>query len=137
MNPRIARTLVPRLSSGGLMVLVIILAFSFVAIVLIPGLELASELADTSIALKFAGQQQRNPAVIRASLESMHDRLTNRGYMQESLDQLRDASAKLDAGLRVMNAPRSASWFALSGDTGAVGFQIRCGQAPDARHTGR
>src|SRR5580700_730760 len=118
MNPRIAKAL-PRLSPSGLMVLVIILAFSFVAVVLVPGLELASELADTSVALKFAGQQQRNPALIRASLESMHDRLTNRGYIQESLDQLRDASAKLDAGLREMNAPRPASWFALSGDTAA------------------
>jgi two-component system chemotaxis sensor kinase CheA len=124
MNPRIAKTLLPRFSASGLMVLVIILAFSFVAIVLIPGLELASELADTSIALKFAGQQQRNPALIRASLESMHDRLTNRGYIQESLDQLRDASAKLDAGLKEMNAPRAASWFALSGDTGAKGEPI-------------
>src|SRR5580704_13611912 len=123
MNPRIAKAL-PRLSPSGLMVLVIILAFSFVAIVLIPGLELASELADTSIALKFAGQQQRNPALIRASLESMHDRLTNRGYIQESLDQLRDASAKLDAGLHEMNAPRPAGWFALSGDTGAKGEPI-------------
>jgi two-component system chemotaxis sensor kinase CheA len=123
MNPRIAKAM-PRLSPSGLMVLVIILAFSFVAIVLIPGLELASELADTSIALKFAGQQQRNPALIRASLESMHDRLTNRGYIQESLDQLRDASAKLDAGLHEMNAPRAASWFALSGDTGAKGEPI-------------
>ncbi len=124
MNSRIAKALVPRLSSSGLMVLVIVLAFSFVAIVLIPGLELASELADTSVALKFAGQQQRNPALIRASLESMHDRLTNRGYIQESLDQLRDASAKLDAGLHEMNAPRPASWFALSGDTGAKGEPI-------------
>jgi two-component system, chemotaxis family, sensor kinase CheA len=123
MNSRIAKAL-PRLSPSGLMVLVIILAFSFVAVVLIPGLELASELADTSIALKFAGQQQRNPALIRASLESMHDRLTNRGYIQESLDQLRDASAKLDAGLHEMNAPRPASWFALSGDTGAKGEPI-------------
>jgi two-component system chemotaxis sensor kinase CheA len=124
MNSRIAKALVPRLSASGLMVLVIILAFSFVAIVLIPGLELASELADSSVALKFAGQQQRNPALIRASLESMHDRLTNRGYIQESLDQLRDAAAKLDEGLRQMNAPRPASWFALSGDTGAKGEPI-------------
>jgi two-component system chemotaxis sensor kinase CheA len=118
MNSRVARTFVPRLSSNGLMVLVIVLAFSFVAVVLIPGLELASGLADTSVALKFAGQQQRNPAVIRGSLESMHDRLTNRGYIQESLDQLRDASSKLDAGLRVMNAPRSSGWLAFIGDKG-------------------
>ncbi|HEY0800190.1 MAG TPA: hypothetical protein VGD54_05060, partial [Steroidobacteraceae bacterium] len=124
MNPRLVSTFVPRLNSGGLGVLVVILAFSFVAIVLIPGLELASELADTSLSLKFAGQQQRNPALIRASLESMHDRLTNHGYIQEALDQLRDAVAKLDAGLHEMNTPRQANWFALSGDTGAKGEPI-------------
>src|SRR5271169_6301218 len=124
MNPRLAKTKMPRLSSGGLVVLVVILAFSFVAIVLIPGLELASELAESSVALKFAGQQQRNPAVIRASLETMHDRLGTRGYIQESLDQLRDATSKLDEGLRAMNAPRPASWFALSGDTSAKGEPI-------------
>src|SRR5258707_5328080 len=133
MNSRIARALVPRLSASGLTVLVIVLAFSFVAIVLIPGLELASELADTSVALKFAGQQQRNPALIRASLESMHDRLTNRGYIQESLDQLRDATAKLDAGLREMTAPRPASWFALAGDTSAKGEPISGKHAPALR----
>jgi HPt (histidine-containing phosphotransfer) domain-containing protein len=124
MNPRLAKALSPRFSAGGLVVLVVILAFSFVAIVLIPGLELASELAETSVALKFAGQQQRNPAVIRASLETMHDRLGTRGYIQESLDQLRDASSKLDEGLRAMNASRPASWFALSGDTSAKGEPI-------------
>src|SRR5271163_4978912 len=114
----------PRLSGGGLVVLVIILAFSFVAVVLIPGLELASELADSTLTLKFVGQQQRNPALIRASLDAMHDRLTNRGYIQESLDQLRDASTKLEAGLREMNAPRPASWFAMAGDTSATGEPI-------------
>src|SRR5258708_37587852 len=124
MNCRIAKALMLRLSSSGLMVLVIILAFSFVAIVLIPGLELASELADARVALKCAGQQQRNPALIRASLESRHDGLSNRVYIQESLDQLRDAAAKLDAGLTQMNAPRPASWFALAGDTGAKGEPI-------------
>jgi HPt (histidine-containing phosphotransfer) domain-containing protein/PAS domain-containing protein len=123
MNLRFASAF-PRFSAGGLVVLVVILAFSFVAIVLIPGLELASELADSTVALKFVGQQQRNPAVIHASLDSMHDRLTTRGYIQESLDQLRDSAGKLDAGLHDMNAPRAASWFALAGDTGAKGEPI-------------
>src|SRR3984957_11534692 len=115
MNLRFASALVPRLSAGGLVVLVVILAISFVAIVLIPGLELASELADSTVTLKFVGQQQRNPALIHASLDSMHDRLTTHGYIQESLDQLREAATKLDAGLHEMSAPRSASWFALVG----------------------
>src|SRR5271167_4685675 len=121
---RLAKTKMPRLSGGGLVVLVIILAFSFVAVVLIPGLELASELADSTLTLKFVGQQQRNPALIRASLDAMHDRLTNRGYIQESLDQLRDASGKLEAGLKDMDAPRPASWFAMLGDTAATGEPI-------------
>src|ERR1700722_8196751 len=124
MNLRFPGSLVPRLTAGGLVVLVVILAFAFVAGVLIPGLELAGELADSTVALKFVGQQQRNPALIHASLDSMHDRLTNRGYIQESLDQLRDAGGKLDAGLHEMNAPRAANWFALSGDTSAKGEPI-------------
>src|SRR5271163_352646 len=124
MKPRLAGTLASRFSAGGLVVLVVILALSFVAVVLIPGLELASELADSTVTLKFVGQQQRNPALIHASLDSMHDRLTNRGYIQESLDQLRDASSKLEDGLQQMNAPRPASWFALLGDTAASGEPI-------------
>ncbi len=83
------------------MVLVVILAFSFVAIVLIPGLELASELADSSLGAQIRwASSNAIPPLIRASLESMHDRLATRGYIQESLDQLRDASGKLDAGLQ-------------------------------------
>jgi two-component system, chemotaxis family, sensor kinase CheA len=123
MNLRLG-SLVPRLSAGGIVVLVVILAFSFVAIVLIPGLELASELADSTLALKFVGQQERNPALIHASLDAMHDRLINRGYLQESLDQLRDSAGKLDAGLREINAPRRANWFALTGDTSAKGEPV-------------
>src|SRR5271155_2697047 len=124
MKARLPGKLLSRSSGSGLLVLVIVLGFAFVAAVLIPGLELASELADSTVALKFVGQQQRNPTLIRASLDSMHDRLTNRGYIQESLDQLRDASAKLEDGLREMNAPRPASWFAMAGDTSASGEPI-------------
>ena len=45
----------------GLMVIVVILGFSFLAIVLVPGLELAGEVADSSSALKLLGEQQRHP----------------------------------------------------------------------------
>jgi HPt (histidine-containing phosphotransfer) domain-containing protein len=120
MKPRLAGTFFTRFSAGSLVVLVVILAISFVAVVLVPGLELASELADSTVALKFVGQQQRDPALIHASLDAMHDRLTNRAYIQESLDQLRDSASKLDAGLREINAPRPGSWLAMAG-SGAKG----------------
>jgi two-component system, chemotaxis family, sensor kinase CheA len=122
MKARLTGKLLSRFSGSGLLVLVVVLGFGFVAAVLIPGLQLASELADSTVALKFVGQQQRNPTLIRASLDSMHDRLTNRGYIQESLDQLRDSATKLDAGLKEMNAPRTAgllSWFGTSAANGA------------------
>ena len=124
MNFRFLSAWASRFSAGGLVVLVVILALSFVAVVLIPGLKLASDLASSTVALKFVGQQQRNPALIHASLDSMHDRLTNRGYIQESLDLLRDAATKLDAGLQDMTAQHSTSWFSLSGDTSVRGAPI-------------
>jgi HPt (histidine-containing phosphotransfer) domain-containing protein/PAS domain-containing protein len=107
-----------------LLVMVVILGFSFLAMVLIPGLELAGEVADSSTALKLVGEQQRNPTLIRASLESMREHLGERGYIQESLDQLRSSSSKLDAAIHEMTLPRPVNWIALTGDTGAVGAPI-------------
>src|SRR5271163_890750 len=121
MNSRLLKLLKPLLTPAGLLVLVVILGVSFVAIVLVPGLELASEVAESSTALKLLGEQQRHPALIRAALESAHDRLGTRGYIQESLDELRASSSKLDAALHEMTMERPVSWFALTADTGAVG----------------
>jgi len=134
MNPRLTKTKMPRISAGGLVVLVIILALSFIAVVLIPGLELASELADSTLTLKFVGQQQRHPALIRASLDAMHDRLTNRGYIQESLDQLRDASTKLEAGLREMNAPLPAGWLSMTGGAYSTDGAAASGESISGKH---
>jgi two-component system chemotaxis sensor kinase CheA len=92
--------------------------------VLVPGLELAGELVDSAAALKLVGEQQRNPTIIRAALESLRDRLSTRAYIQESEDQLREATKKLDAALPIMSAPRPANWFALTGDTGATAESI-------------
>jgi two-component system, chemotaxis family, sensor kinase CheA len=121
MNSRLVRALNPLATPAALLVLVIVLGFSFLAVVLVPGLELASEVAESSTALKLLGEQQRHPTLIRAALESVHERLTDRGYVQESLDQLRASSSKLDAALHEMTMPRPVSWFALTADTGATG----------------
>jgi two-component system chemotaxis sensor kinase CheA len=121
MNSRWVRALSPLATPAALLVLVVVLGFSFLAVVLVPGLELAGEVADSSTALKLLGDEQRHPTLIRAALESVHDRLGDRGYVQESLDQLRASSSKLDAALHEMTVPRPVSWFALSADTGATG----------------
>ena len=121
MKSRWVRALSPLATPAALLVLVVVLGFSFLAVVLVPGLELASEVADSSTALKLLGDEQRHPTLIRAALESVHDRLGDRGYVQESLDQLRASSGKLEAALHEMTVPRPVSWFALSADTGATG----------------
>src|SRR5216683_877295 len=117
MNSRLAKVVSPLLTPAGLLILVVVLGVSFVAIVLIPGLELAGEVAESSTALKLLGEQQRHPTVIRASLEAVHDRLGTRGYVQESLDDLRASTTKLEAALHEMTAPPPPSWFSLTGDS--------------------
>lgn len=124
MNSRVSRILRPLLTPAGLLVLVVVLGMAFVAVVLVPGLELASEVAESSTALKLLGEQQRHPTLIRAALESMHDRLGTRGYIQDSLDELRSSSGKLDNALHEMTRARPVSWFALTADTGATGAPI-------------
>ncbi len=124
MKSHLTKILSALMSPLGLLVLVVILGFSFLAIVLIPGLELASEVADSSTALKLVGEQQRHPTLIRASLESMRERLGERGYIQDSLDQIRTSSSKLEGAMHEMSVPRRVSWFALLGDTGATGTPI-------------
>ena len=120
MSSRSLKSFIPTLSPEGLAVLVVILGMSFVATVLIPGIELAGELVESSAALKLVADQQRYPIVIQSSLEVMRDRLNNRGYLQESVEQLRDAIQKLDEALPLLMAARPASWFGLAGDTGTA-----------------
>jgi len=124
MNPRFPKRLMPRLSPDGLLVLVVILGMSFVAMVLVPGLELASELVDSTVALKLVGEQQRQSTLVRASLDSMHDRLGGRGYIQDSVDQLRASTDRLDTKLRQMETAPPGNWFAQIGDIGATGEPI-------------
>ncbi len=124
MKLRLTKVVAALMSPLGLLVMVVILGFGFLAMVLIPGLELASEVADSSTALKLLGEQQRHPTLIRASLESMRERLGERGYIQESLDQIRTSSGTIEGAMREMTAPRPVSWFALLGDTGATGTPI-------------
>ncbi len=111
MNLRLPRPLAQKLSPERLVVLVVILGLSFGAVVLVPGLKLASELVDTSAALKWVGEQQRYPTIIRASLETMRDRLTDRGYIQESLDQLKESTRKFDEAVTSIAAQRAGRHF--------------------------
>ena len=104
MNPRPNPSPIARLNPRGLAVLVIVLGLSFIAVVLAPGLKLAGELVDNTVALKRVDDQQRHSTVIRASLDSLHDRLGARAYVQESQDQLRSSVNDFETSLGMMGA---------------------------------
>ena len=120
MNSRIAKLAGPLLTPTGLLSLVVILGLSFVAVVLLPGLKLASELADSSAALKLVGEEQRHPTLIRASLESVHERLADRGYVQDALDQLRVSSGELESTLHTMTVERDSGWLSVLGKSAPI-----------------
>src|ERR1700730_15144392 len=124
MSPFSTKSLIPRIGPDGLVVLVIVLSFCVLVTVLVPELDLAGELVDNAAALKLVGEQQSNPTIIRAGLEALHDRLSSRAYIQESVDQVRGAAKKLDAALPKVTAPRQAAWFALTGEGGATAESI-------------
>jgi hypothetical protein len=121
MNSRFS--FLSKLSPDRLMVLVVVLGVSFVAIVLLPGLKLAGDLVNSSAALKWVADQERYPTIIRASLETMRDRLTNRGYLQESVDQLTDATKRFGDAVQIVTTPRPAGWLG-AGSPSSVGDSI-------------
>jgi len=114
VSPR--KDLLARLSPR---VLAAVLGLGFVAAVLVPGFELATELANTTAALKFVGEQQRYPDLIRTSLDAIRDRLSTHGYVEAPLDQLRDAVKRFDEAQDVMQHAQRASWLDSSSDTAA------------------
>jgi len=119
MPMRSMSSLTRKITADRLVVVVILLGLGFVATVLVPGLRLSSQLVNTSAALKWVADQQRYPTIIRASLETLRDRLTNRGYLQESVDQLSDATKKLDQSVATMTAVHPGNWLPLGGWSGA------------------
>ncbi|MGP0083999.1 MAG: ATP-binding protein [Steroidobacteraceae bacterium] len=120
---------IERLTPRALAALVAALGLGFFATILLPGFEMATELANTTAALKLVAEQQRYPDLIRTSLESVHDRLATRGYTQAPLDQLREAVGALDAAQRKMFDAQASGWLSASSNTAAFA------EVDAARHT--
>lgn len=108
-----------RLSPRTLAALVAVVGFGLFASILLPGFEMATELANTTAAIKFVAEHQRYPDLIRTSLESVRDRIATRAYTQEPLDQLRDAVRQLDEGQRTMYDAQATGWFSAANGTTA------------------
>jgi HPt (histidine-containing phosphotransfer) domain-containing protein len=108
MKPRQVSTLGGRLSSRAWAILFVVGAAILGAAVLLPGFELATDLANSTAALQFVGEQQRNVDLLRTSTDSVRDRLESLGYIQPSVNELRSAVKKLDAAIQAMGSAQSA-----------------------------
>jgi len=106
MTSRSVKSLMPRLSPSAF---VAVLGVTFIVTVLLPGWKISGDLVSGNAALESVGEQERYPTVIRASLDSLHDRLMTRAYIQESLDQLRDTAAKLDSATNSISGKHAAA----------------------------
>jgi HPt (histidine-containing phosphotransfer) domain-containing protein/PAS domain-containing protein len=87
------------------------LAVVFVGAVLVPGLQFATQLGNSTAGLKFVGEQRRNADNIRAALGAAQDRLMARGYVQASIDELKSGLTAFDAGVQTMFKADRSSWI--------------------------
>jgi len=122
MKPRDAKASAKRLSVRSWSSLFVVLGAALAAAVLLPGFELATELADSTTALKFVAQQQRNADLVRVSLDSLSDRLASRGFIEPPIKRLRASVKSFDAALRELDqAQPSTLLTSLRNDTGSLG----------------
>jgi len=109
MKPRDSKPVTQRLSTRSWSILLIAVGAALAGAVLIPGFELATELGDTTSALKFVAEQQRNADLLRVSLDSVHDRLASRGYIQPPINRLKDGAKRFDAAMQSLAEARPAT----------------------------
>jgi len=127
-----SKPLVRGLSPRGWTTALIVLGTALAAAVLVPGFELATELANSTSALKFVAEQQRNSDLLRVSLDSLHDRLASRGYIQPPINRLRDSVKHFDAAvqeLAVAQPPTLLSSF--SNKTGSIAVPTVLQHSPE------
>jgi len=109
MKPQDSKPVTQRLSTRSWSILLIAVGAALAGAVLIPGFELATELGDTTSALKFVAEQQRNADLLRVSLDSVHDRLASRGYIQPPINRLKDGAKRFDAAMQSLAEARPAT----------------------------
>ena len=121
MKPQDSKPVTQRLSTRSWAILLIVFGAALAGAVLIPGFELATELGDSTSALKFVAEQQRNADFLRVSLDSVHDRLASHGYIQPPINRLKDATKRFDAAMQALAQARPATLLSsLSKDAASI-----------------
>ncbi len=77
----------------------LVLLAAFIATVLLPGYRLASQLAESTAALKLVSEQRSQPEAMVRSLAAIKDRLRSGGYVGDSIAELAASKREYDLAL--------------------------------------
>lgn len=105
MNPQ---GLLARLRKGAATIGFLALLVTFIGTVLLPGYQLADELAANTGALKLASEQRGQPDAIAAALGSIRDRLGAGTYVGDAIADLGRAVGDFDRGLKQLEQSAAA-----------------------------
>ena len=78
-------------------VAVAILALAFLVGVLAPAWYFAGRLVQNNTAVRAIGELQQQPSRMQAALNSIQDRLRARGFVRDSIEQLKRATVQFDS----------------------------------------
>jgi two-component system, chemotaxis family, sensor kinase CheA len=88
-----------------------ILALAFLVGVLAPAWYFAGRLVDNNTAVRAIGELQQQPSRMQAALNSIQDRLRARGFVRDSIEQLKRATTQFETSTATLEAGGSSASF--------------------------
>ena len=93
-----------------------ILALAFLVGVLAPAWYFAGRLVENNTAVRAIGELQQQPSRMQAALNSIQDRLRARGFVRDSIEQLKRATQQFQASTASLKAGGGVSIGGIGGD---------------------
>jgi two-component system chemotaxis sensor kinase CheA len=93
-----------------------ILALAFLVGVLAPAWYFAGRLVENNTAVRAIGELQQQPSRMQAALNSIQDRLRARGFVRDSIESLKKATAQFQASTANLKAGGGVSIGGIGGD---------------------
>ncbi|MBC8026027.1 MAG: Hpt domain-containing protein [Steroidobacteraceae bacterium] len=97
-------------------VAVAILALAFLVGVLAPAWYFAGRLVENNTAVRAIGELQQQPSRMQAALNSIQDRLRARGFVRDSIEQLKRATTQFESATATLKAGGGVSIGGIGGD---------------------
>src|SRR6188508_3549379 len=93
-----------------------ILALAFLVGVLAPAWYFAGRLVDNNTAVRAIGELQQQPSRMQAALNSIQDRLRARGFVRDSIEQLKRATQQFETSTRKLQTGSGVRIGGIGGD---------------------